>query len=151
MELQDAQHCFTAENIGLTTNNTESLIKTGHKNASPNIIEVEDSPVVSKCVTEGKVDEDLIKVNESEAGSKASVECICTDSSTVPTTKKLSEVLIASPISKRTEDGTHFDFSPEVHLGLMSTQMNKQIERVEKFLRTDRLRRKRDPLDSKFD
>lgn len=47
------------------------------------------------------------------------------------------------------EATTELNFSPDEHLSvnnLMSTQINRQIERVEKFLKTDRLRRRKETV-----
>lgn len=51
----------------------------------------------------------------------------------------------SSPVGELREQSASLIFSPEGHSDevMISTQINRQIERVEKFLKTDRLRRPR--------
>ena len=150
----------------------ESNVK-GNRDIKPGVNEIEDSPPlpvselklkINKLEVEkhkeqeidsvdkiaGKVDliedgKQEVKVKPEERAAK--IEMLPEDEAGTLVLQSSGDSCLNSPVTKMREESTTLDFSPDEksHQNiLMSTQINKQIEKVEKFLKTDRLRRKRD-------
>jgi len=164
LELASPQSCTYVHSRKSPHTELDTSKENSTKDTKISVLEIQDSPPLMTTNEKSKeyssVDTDsgkqeVLKVDECATCATtldSTADNKCLDLFTGEETKNVSDngplnVGLSSPGINTSEKKEKFLFSPDEHSNiLMNTQINRQIEKVKKFLRTDRLRRTKDTV-----